>query len=288
MSCARVRIEAASPMRHVVEVRDADDPTLCTRRRGWGTRKFFLGPTLCGRRSDENAGVNSGWGALKRLGLGSADVEVGDEGVFRRVDPVAVLGDLRIDAKGAKNRHAAGRSFVDAFDNTFADATKIGAAAFEEADSGSVAVNGGARRELVTEDDGRFRAPTDEVGFDGIAVRMIADGTFAGVAFERGIGLATGGDLGFGRSRIAGTSAFFAAAGTLLFLFDVGLGDERRFVLYRRQAGGDSVGVESLIAAGEGCSESGIDDDLDGVILLGHSGHGWRISFSWVDLIGVQ
>ena len=192
---------------------------------------------------------------------------MGDEGVFWRLDPVAVLGDLRIDAKGAKDCHAAGRGFVDALDNTFADATKIGAAAFDEADGGSVAVNAGARRKLITDGDGGFRAPIDEVGFDGIAVRMVADGAFAGVAFERGIGLATGGDLGFGRGGIVGASAFFAAAGVLFFLFDLGAGGERGFVLDRRQAGGDSVGVASRIAFGESFGESGIDDELDGLVL---------------------
>ncbi|MHB8526643.1 MAG: hypothetical protein ACYDD2_10870 [Candidatus Acidiferrales bacterium] len=192
---------------------------------------------------------------------------MGDEGVLWRLDPVAVLGDLRIDAKGAKNSHAAGRGLIHVLDNALANATKIGAAAFEEARSGSVAVNGGARRELVIKGDGGFRAPIDEVGFDGIAVGMVADGAFAGVACERGIGLATGGDLGFGRGGIAGASAFFAAAGVLFFLVDLGAGDERGFVLDGRLAGGDSVGVASLIAFGESFGESGIDDDLVRLIL---------------------
>lgn len=243
-------------MGQIVEVREAD------------------GPTLCGRRSDENVGVNSGCGTPRRSGVGAGDVDVGDEGVLRWFDPVAVFGDLRVDAKGAKNRHGAGRGFIDALDNTFADATIIGAAAFEEASSGSVAVNGGARGEMIIEGDGGFRAPIDEVGFDGIAVRMVADGAFAGVAFERGIGLATGGDLGFGRGGIVRASAFFAAAGLLFFLFDLGAGDERGFVLDRGLAGGASVGVASLIAAGEGFGECGVDDDLegrDGLILR----HGW-------------
>jgi len=164
---------------------------------------------------------------------------------------MAVLGDLRIHAKGAKDGHAAGRGLVDVLDNTFADATKIGAAAFQEAGSGSVAVNGGARREMIIEGDGGFRAPINEVGFDGIAVRMVAYGAFAGVALKGRIGLATGGDLGLGRGGIVGASAFFAATGVLFFLFDLGLGGERGFVLERRQAGGDSVGVASLIAAGD-------------------------------------
>lgn len=159
--------------------------------------------------------------------------------MLRRLDPMAVFGDLRIDAKGAKNCHAAGRGLVDVLDNTFADATKIGAAAFQEAGSGSVTVNGGARRELIIEDDGVFRAPVNEVGFDEIAVRMIADGAFAGVAFERRIGLATGGDLGFGRGGIVGAS------------------------------------VASLIALGESFGEFVIDDEPGGLILR----HGWRISF---------
>ena len=203
------------------------------------------------------------------------DVDVGDEGVLRWLDPVAVLGDLRIDAKGAKDSHAAGRGLVDVLDNTFADATKIGAAAFEEIGSGSVAVNGGARRELIVERYGGFRAPTDEVGFDGIAVGMLADGAFAGVAFEGRVGLATGGDLRFGRGGIVGASAFFAAAGVLFFLLDLGAGGERGFVLDRRQAGGDSVGVASLIAAGDSCGEFGTEDDLVGLVLR----HGWCISF---------
>lgn len=264
--------------------RSGDDPTLCRRRRGWGTRKFFLGQTLRGRRCDQNVGVNSGWGTRRMLGLGGGDVDVGDEGVLWRLDPVAVFGDLRIDAKGAKNCHAAGRGLIDSLDNTLADATKIGAAAFEEAGSGSVAVNGGARRELIIEGDGGFRAPIDEVGFDGIAVGMVADGAFAGVAFEGRIGLAAGGDLGFGRGGIVGASAFLAATGVLFFLFDLGLGGERGFVLERRQAGGDSVGVESLIAAGDSCSEFGTEDDLVGLVFLGHPGHGWCISFNWADL----
>lgn len=216
------------------------------------TTRGGYGPAVCRRRSDENIGVNSGWGLRRGLGLGAGDVDVGDEGVLGWVDPVSVFGDLRVDAKGAKDCHAAGRSFVDALDNTFADATKIGATAFDEAGSGGVAVNGGARRELITEGNGGFRAPIDEVGFDGVAVGMVADGAFAGVALEGRIGLATGGDLGLGRGGIVGASAFLAAAGVLFFLVDLGLGGERGFVLERRQAGGDSVGVDSLIAAGDG------------------------------------
>jgi hypothetical protein len=214
--------------------------------------------------------IRNGWSA----GV-FGDVDVGNKGVLWWLDPAAVLGDLRIDAKGAKDCHAAGRGFVDVFDNAFADATKIGAAAFEEIGSGSVAVDGGARRELIIEGDGGFGAPIDEVGLDGIAVGMVTDGAFAGVAFEGWIGLATGGDLGFGRGGIVGASAFFAAAGVLFFLVDLGLGDERGFVLERRQAGGDSVGVDSLLAAGDSRGEFGTEDDLNVLILR----HGWCISF---------
>lgn len=200
---------------------------------------------------------------------------MGNEGLLRWLDPVAVFGDLRIDAKGAKDSHAAWRGFVDALDNAFADTTKIGATTFQESGSDSVAVDGGARRKLIIEGNGVFRAPINEVGFDGIAVGMVADGAFAGVAFERRIGLAAGGDLGFGRGGIVGASAFFAAAGVLFFVFDLGAGGERGFVLDRRQAGGDSVGVESLIAAGDSFGEFGTEDDLNVLILR----HGWCISF---------
>ncbi|MFZ0640604.1 MAG: hypothetical protein WA020_01510 [Candidatus Acidiferrales bacterium] len=124
-------------------------------------------------------------GITFRVGM-LGDVNVSDDGALCGLDPLAVLGDLREDAHGAEDSSGCERGFVDAFENAFGDATKIEAAALEQAGGRGVTVNGRARRELIIDGDGGLGAPTDEVVVDGGTVGMVANGAFAGVAREAG------------------------------------------------------------------------------------------------------
>lgn len=203
-------------------------------------------------------------------------MDVSDKRVLRRLDPVTVFGDLAVDAKGAKDGESAGRRFVDALNDALADATEVQAATFDEPCGGCMAIDGGARREAVIAFDSGLRAPTDEVGFDGVDFGMVTDDAFAGVTREGGIGLAADGDFGAGGVGESARELFGVA--TRLLLLEFGAGDERGFVFERAVAFGDCLGVAAGVARGENFAKFGGDADLDWAVVLRQVGHGWYIS----------
>lgn len=69
-------------------------------------------------------------------------MNVGDKRMLRRLDPVTVFGDLTVDAKSAEDSKSAGRGFVDALDDAFADATEVQAATFDESGGDGMAIDG--------------------------------------------------------------------------------------------------------------------------------------------------
>ncbi len=144
-------------------------------------------------------------------------MDVGDDGAAGRLEPLAVLGDVGEDAQGAEDGGGGRRGLFGAFDDAFADAAKIEAAALEKSGGGSVAVNGRARGERKFVADSVFGAPVDEVGFDGFAIGMLADGAFASVASERRFVLC----LGSARGR-AGRPATAGRLGRV-FAFELGV-----------------------------------------------------------------
>ncbi|HKW89587.1 MAG TPA: hypothetical protein VJN21_12615 [Candidatus Acidoferrales bacterium] len=123
-------------------------------------------------------------------------VDVGDEGLPRRFDPLAVVGDMSVDAHSTEDRVAVDFRSAHAFENAFGDDAEILPAASHEAGSVGVVIEGGATGEFILFRDTRRLAPTEEIVLDLFALRMIADGAFAGVAIE--IGSARGGSAAGG------------------------------------------------------------------------------------------
>lgn len=114
-------------------------------------------------------------------------VDVSDERFLRRLDPLAVLGDVSEDAHSAEDGVAGDFGVVHAFEDAFGDAAKIAATAGQKAGELGMAIDGGAARQAVMDFDVHRVAPAKEVAFDVVAVWMIADGALAGVAGEIGL-----------------------------------------------------------------------------------------------------
>ena len=100
-------------------------------------------------------------------------------------DPAAFIVDLRKDADSTQDGAGGRRNLAKAFDSAFAGSAETEAATAEQAGGVGVTVErrAGGNGELVA--DGCAGAPMDEIGLDGFAVGMPADGAFADVAFER-------------------------------------------------------------------------------------------------------
>ena len=162
---------------------------------GFGRRRGDVGRDRgrnIGRKSDR-----SGDRSFAGKGIG---VDVCDDGALGRLEPFAILGDVREQAHGSKNGAGGGGRVVDVFENAFGDAAKIAAAAGDEAEGLGVTVEAGEIRQEIFAADAVRVAPADEFVVDGCAIGVIADEAFASVAAEAdGVGA-----LRVGSSGIAG------------------------------------------------------------------------------------
>lgn len=93
-------------------------------------------------------------------------MDMGDNGVFYGFDPLAVFGDVREDAHGAKDGAGGGGGIGDAFEDAFRDASKIAAAACEQAGGFRVSIESGAAGQLIIVDDVVRIGPANEFGLD--------------------------------------------------------------------------------------------------------------------------
>src|SRR5690348_13345646 len=126
--------------------------------------------------------------------------DVGDDDVFGRVGPAAVVGDAGVDAGGGND---GGRSWSDVaslFDEELEGEAEIAAADFVESESVSVAVDSGPGDVVFVEvgigvvigsavdeiEDGIGAVPVDVEVLDEFAVGVTPDLAFAGVAGESG------------------------------------------------------------------------------------------------------
>ena len=97
-------------------------------------------------------------------------------------DPVAVFGEAGVGAHGAKDRGAGDGDRFDLLDDGIEDAAEAGSAEAGETGGLGVPVEADAMGQSVVADDLVGAAPVEEVGVDGGAVFVVANGAFTGVA----------------------------------------------------------------------------------------------------------
>jgi hypothetical protein len=117
------------------------------------------------------------------------------------LDPFAAVIDASAGADGAQNDIGIGLGLIGMFDEEFGGVAQVSAAAFVKTLGARVAIDGVVIREFVVLLDQVGVAPTNEVLFDVGAVGVMADGAFAGVAFESGeirrfVAMGSGGSVG--------------------------------------------------------------------------------------------
>jgi len=95
----------------------------------------------------------------------------------------AVLAEATGHFDSAEYRVAAGVGCVDLFDDAVEGGADGVAAALPEANGVGVAIKGRDAGEFVIADDGWDIRPVEEGFVDGLAIGVVADGAFAGVAF---------------------------------------------------------------------------------------------------------
>lgn len=105
-----------------------------------------------------------------------------DNGNLGRFDPLAVGGDMGIDAHGAEDGIGGDSGIVHALNDAFSDAAKPETTLKGEAGGVGVAIDAGTAGKLKIVDDVMGIFPVEEFAFDFLALGMIADGAFAGVA----------------------------------------------------------------------------------------------------------
>lgn len=138
---------------------------------------------------------------LRALGAGLRKGGAGEdaEGAVG-LDPTAVMVKVGVDADGAGDGIEVGRrAVIHGFEEAFEDAGDLAATFFEETRGVSVAIDGEASGETIILSDFLRAAPANELGFDGVAVGMRADGAATGVAGKvRHVGGFARNDGGFG------------------------------------------------------------------------------------------
>ncbi|HEV2342152.1 MAG TPA: hypothetical protein VGS15_10170 [Candidatus Acidoferrales bacterium] len=115
-----------------------------------------------------------------------------DDGDPGRLNPLAIVGDMGVDAHGAEDGIGGDSGIVHALQDAFSDAAKPETTLKGQAGGVGVAIDAGTAGKLKIVDDVMGIFPVEEFAFDFLALGMIADGAFAGVALK------VGGQLGGG------------------------------------------------------------------------------------------
>ena len=141
-------------------------------------------------------GLLGGAGALVALGdlwrqAFGVVRHLGDHRFAWRLFPLAVVVDVAVHAGGADDGRRSDADAIGVLEDGLECDAEIAAAENVEAESLDVAVERFVIVELIFADDGVRADPVDEIVFDGVAIGMIANRTFAGVAFGigRGVGI---------------------------------------------------------------------------------------------------
>ena len=127
---------------------------------------------------------------------------LGDDGFAWGFVPLAVVVDVAVNAGGADDGFGGDADGAAVFEDGLEGVAEIAAAKIIEAESAGMAVEGFGVVKIVFADDGGGADPVDEIVFDEIAVGMMADEAFAGVAFGVGRGIGVDGRGGRGESGI--------------------------------------------------------------------------------------
>ena len=101
------------------------------------------------------------------------------------VDPAAVLGEVGQGADGVENLAAGEVAGVNILDDVAEGRLQVAVAQSEKIEGVGVVVDGGFSFDSEAVHDRVGTAPVKEGFVDLLALRMAADGTFAGVALER-------------------------------------------------------------------------------------------------------
>lgn len=113
-------------------------------------------------------------------------VEVGDDELFGRIDPLAFLVETAAGADGVDDFVGGGDDAFGFFDDEFERTDGVAAAFGVEAGGLYVAVDGGGVEGVVFAGDACGAVPVEVVVFDGFAVGMAADGASDAVVVEVG------------------------------------------------------------------------------------------------------
>ena len=106
--------------------------------------------------------------------------------MFGRLNPSTVASHAAVGADGADDGITGWRGALGLLNQQLERATEIVAAPGDEADGMGVAVDAGARIELVVVDDRAGGMPIDKFPLDGVAFRVTAYLAFASVALRIG------------------------------------------------------------------------------------------------------
>lgn len=193
----------------------------------------------------------------------------GSDDALDRLDPFAAVVDASAGVDGAENDIGIGLGLIGMFDEEFGGEAQVLAAAFVETQGTRVAVDGVVIREIVLRLNQVGVAPIDEGLFHVCAVGVMADGAFAGVAFESGE---------IGRFAAVRTAGFVGVAVE-------GCGDEAGSV----SAGDDFGEVYRLgLALGAGLVFALGLGRLLGDYLGGRGGDGNYVGGGWRKRVGFQ
>ncbi len=111
-----------------------------------------------------------------------------DSDPLGRVYPVAVLGEAGIGAHGAKNGGAGDLDSFGLLDEGIEDGVESGFAQGSETGCSGVAVESHPMRQGIYSNDLLGAAPVEVVEVNHGAIFVVADGAFAGVAGDVGLG----------------------------------------------------------------------------------------------------
>ncbi len=113
-------------------------------------------------------------------------VEVRDDALLERLDPLAFLVEMAAGADGVDDFVGGGDDAFGFFDNEFEGTDGVAAAFGVEAGGLDVAVDGGGVEGIVFTGDASGAVPVEVVVFDGRAVGVAADGAADAVVGEVG------------------------------------------------------------------------------------------------------
>ena len=140
------------------------------------------------------------WARLPASLHSRREMFVGNDDAASGLVPMAVVVEATVGADGADDVVGSGRDVCGLFQDEAETVAELIGALFEEAEGMGVAVNAAAVAESEFPGDVGGAAPVEEIVFDSLAVRMLADDAANRVIVEAGrrFGVARGAGSGSG------------------------------------------------------------------------------------------